>query len=151
MIEVTVNREPTVRKTTFGRLLIDGEPFCYTLEDEVREDPNPDTPHNEAKVHGQTAIPAGRYQLAIRNSPKFGPDTLWLLDVPGFTFVLIHSGSSIASTEGCIIVGDYVDREAMTIHGGTLRGVLAKLKAILVPAIKAGIPCYINVNDPGAA
>jgi len=147
LIEVTLNRESTRRHTTFGALLVDDEPFCLTLEDEVRTDPNPATPQNEAKVHGQTAIPAGRYRLAIRDSPKFGPDTLWLLDVPGYTYVLIHSGSSIASTEGCIIVGDYVDRDAMTIHGGLLRGILNNLKALLVPHIKTGGEVWITIND----
>ena len=115
-------------KTTFGSLTVAGAYECYTLEDLTRPDPNPATPENEAKVHGQTAIPAGKYEVVFQDSPRFGPDTLTLLDVPGFKYIRIHGGNDANSTEGCILVGDRIDEYLGTIHGAKVRGVLEKLK-----------------------
>jgi hypothetical protein len=145
-VKLDVYRDPVAGDTTFGRLLVDGQAECLTLEDELREVPG--VPVGEWKVHGETAIPAGTYELAVRDSPKFGPDTLWVTGVPGFHYILIHSGSDVDSTEGCIVVGDQVKREAGTIHGGKLRGVLQALKDKVVPRIKAGELVLIQVHNP---
>lgn len=115
-------------KTTFGAMTVAGRFECYTLEDLTRTDPNPATPENEAKVKGQTAIPAGRYEVVFQDSPRFGPDTLTLLDVPGFKYIRIHGGNDADDTEGCIIVGDQIDEHEGKISGAKARGVLDKLK-----------------------
>lgn len=145
-MRLELNRNPSVVDTTFGTLHIDEQLFCSTLEDELREVPG--EPVEQWKVKHQTAIAAGTYRLALRDSPKFGPDTLWVKDVEGFEFILIHSGEDKDSTDGCIIVGDQVDLEARTIHGGKARGVLAALKHRVVPVLKSGAPVFIVINNP---
>jgi len=81
------------------------------LEDPVRElvDLNGDGDFNdpdEGKVYGQTAIPAGKYELKMMHSPTFKRIMPYLCDVPGFSSVMIHPGNSVADTKGCILVGE---------------------------------------------
>lgn len=90
---------------TIGSLYIDGLFECLTLEDEVRSDPNPTTPANEAKVAGKTAIPTGTYQVVIDMSPRFKRLMPHILNVPGFEGIRFHSGNKAADTEGCILLG----------------------------------------------
>lgn len=84
---------------TVGRLYVDGEFFCNTLEDVVRDLPR------EKKVYGKTAIPAGTYKVIFNWSPKFGRNLPRLLNVPYFEGILIHSGNTAADSAGCLLVG----------------------------------------------
>lgn len=143
MIEILVQRLRSDQHRTHGDIFLDGEHQCVSLEDVVREDPNPDTPHNEAKVYGQTAIPAGCYQLRLRNSPTFGPDTLELVGVPGYSDVLIHGGNTELNTKGCILTG--MVRAAASILRS--QEALKALKAKVVPRLKAGEEGWITVRD----
>ena len=86
---------------TIGSLSVNGEKFCDTLEDRVR-----DLAGGEAKVSGETAIPEGRYKVIVNRSPKFGRDLPRLLDVPQFEGVLIHRGNTDKDSSGCILVGE---------------------------------------------
>lgn len=86
---------------TIGTLYVNGERFCDTLEDKVR-----DLAGDEAKVPGKTAIPEGRYKVIVNRSPKFGRDLPRLLDVPQFEGVLIHRGNTDKDSSGCILVGE---------------------------------------------
>ena len=81
--------------STIGELSIDGKFVCYTLEDKVRD----------VKIKNVTAIPYGKYELAITFSNRFQQYMPLLLNVPGFEGVRIHSGNKSADTEGCILVG----------------------------------------------
>lgn len=84
---------------TVGRLYVDGEFFCNTLEDVVRDLPK------EKKVYGKTAIPAGTYNVVYNWSPKFSRNLPRLLDVPYFDGILIHPGNTAVDSAGCILVG----------------------------------------------
>ena len=86
---------------TIGTLYVNGERFCDTLEDRVR-----DLAGGERKVPGETAIPEGRYKVIVNRSPKFGRDLPRLLDVPQFEGVLIHRGNTDKDSSGCILVGE---------------------------------------------
>lgn len=86
---------------TIGSLYVNGEKFCDTLEDRVR-----DLAGGESKVPGETAIPEGRYRVIVNRSPKFGRDLPRLLDVPMFDGVLIHRGNTAEDSAGCILVGE---------------------------------------------
>ena len=92
-----LNRKIFTDKSTIGELQLDGEPFCQTLEDTCRR----------IKVPRLTAIPSGRYQLAILPSGRYGRQMPRLLNVPGYKGILIHWGNYPTDTEGCILVGKY--------------------------------------------
>ena len=90
-------------KHTIGKLFVDGQYLCYTLEDKMRQEA--DKPVAEWKVYSQTAIPTGDYSVMITLSNRFKKVLPILLNVDGFSGVRIHAGNSSADTEGCILVG----------------------------------------------
>ena len=114
---------------TIGQLYIETEFLCFTLEDVVRE--VVDQPVERWKIKGETAIPYGLYRLKFEDSPKFGPDTITLRDVPGFDYIRIHSGNTPNDTEGCIIVGYRLNDKTNFILPGTTRTALKDLKQVL--------------------
>lgn len=142
--------------STFGKIFANGEFVCYTLEDKVRE-----TAQTVAawKIKGKTAIPSTDhpevaetpgYRLTLAHSPRFGPDTLTLSDVPGFAFIRIHAGNTDEDTEGCPLLGEEINADG--IVGGTSRPAVLKLKAIVSEAIRAGKQVWLEVhNIPMAA
>lgn len=81
---------------TLGNLYLNGEFFCYTLEDKVRPD--------GIKIWGETAIPAGRYSIAITYSNRFKRPMIQILNVPMFSGIRIHPGVSEKNTHGCVLV-----------------------------------------------
>lgn len=85
---------------TIGKLYVDGQYFCDTLEDKVRD------LSREKKIPGQTAIPAGVYEIIVNVSPRFKRKLPRLLDIPGFEGILIHRGNTPEDTAGCILVGE---------------------------------------------
>lgn len=99
-MKLRLNRKYPKEEYTIGELLIDGKYFCDTLEDRVRD------LTKEPKIAGRTAIPEGEYEIIINISPRFRRKLPRLLDVPGFSGVLIHRGNSAEDTAGCILVGE---------------------------------------------
>ena len=97
-MRLTLQREPSTKVSTAGKLFIDGQFECYTLEDIVRP--------RGVKVYGQTAIPAGSYQVVLTMSPRFKRVLPLLLNVQGFEGIRIHPGNKAEDTDGCILVGD---------------------------------------------
>lgn len=111
-MNLTLNRIFKGPDYTIGKLYIDGEYFCDTLEDPVRTLPTfcPNTSEGipcacPEKVYARTAIPAGTYKITMENSPRFKRILPLLHDVPHFLGVLIHSGNDANDTAGCILVG----------------------------------------------
>ena len=82
-----------------SRVYVNDQLFCYSIEDAYRT----------TKIPGETCIPDGVYPLATRWSPHFSPkynhDMVWVQNVPGFQYILIHTGNTINDTEGCLILG----------------------------------------------
>lgn len=104
-------------KYTIGKLYVDNQYICDTLEDTDRGLKQTDSLSSiqKKKVYGQTAIPIGTYGITLNViSPKF-KDRSWakfcngklprLLNVPGYDGVLIHVGNKPEDTLGCILVG----------------------------------------------
>ena len=145
-MELTLNRKPTVRATTFGELLIDGAHECLTLEDAIREIAGELV--ELWKIPHETAIPSGRYRITLEFSHRFGPDTITINDVPGFDKIRMHGGTTIADTEGCVLVGDICDRQRMTIAGAKFDHVLDRLKVKVHAALTAGEEVWITINNP---
>lgn len=96
---------------TIGKLYIDGEYFCDTLEDPVR-----DMDSIDDKIPTKTAIPAGIYKITMNVvSPKYSKRNSYqfcqgrvprLLNVPFFDGILIHIGNTVEDSSGCILVGE---------------------------------------------
>ena len=95
IINLEVKRIKKESDYTIGQLFVNGEYFCDTLEDEIRQ----------VKVMHETAIPAGTYKVTLERSPRFKRILPLLHNVPGFTGILIHSGNTDKHTSGCILVG----------------------------------------------
>jgi hypothetical protein len=104
-------------EATLSTVYIDGQFFCYALEDQPQE----------VKVPHETRIPAGLYQIRLRNEGgmtkhyakryDFHEGMLWLQGVPGFEWIYIHTGNTDDHTSGCILVGDDRDYDSWTISG----------------------------------
>lgn len=93
---------------TIGRLFVDGEYYCDTLEDTDRglTQAMATEEIKRIKVAGQTAIPSGKYCVFLTPSPKFGRVLPLVYDVPAFSGIRIHSGNTHGDTQGCILVGE---------------------------------------------
>lgn len=117
-MELTLERRWQKDAYTVGRLYVNGELFCNTMEDRDRGLTN-DMSLEEIKtrkVYGETAIPRGRYRISMRRkSPKYSQKNQYkkcdgylpyLRDVPGFSGVLIHIGNWPQDSCGCILVGE---------------------------------------------
>jgi len=81
--------------------------ISFTLEDE----------HRTLKISGETRIPAGRYQLKLRligshhgryrrKFPDIHKGMIEILQVPGFSDILLHIGNTDDDTAGCLLVGN---------------------------------------------
>jgi hypothetical protein len=58
------------------------------------------------KIPHETAIPAGVYRVVVNMSPAKKRMLPRLLDVPGFSGILIHRGNTKSDSSGCILVGE---------------------------------------------
>lgn len=120
-----------------GKLLVDGQFECFTLEDMPRP--------GMVKVPGQTAIPEGTYQVIVNYSTRFHQLMPLLLNVPGFTGIRIHSGNSAADTEGCILLGGGQSPGWV----GQSRIAFGKFFPKLEAALEKGEKVFIEVKSEG--
>ena len=106
-MKLQVVRTQFGKDATNGLLFIDGVFECYTLEDQ----------YQAVKVMHETCIPEGTYDIKFRKTGGFHArysaryknahyGMLHLQDVPGFTYILIHTGNTDEHTSGCLIVGE---------------------------------------------
>lgn len=89
---------------TYGKLLLDGNPLCYTVERPWLK--------NQACV---SCIPEGMYNLGLRHSKVIERTTKnvfhqgWeIMNVPNRTYIMIHPGNWPNDVKGCIAVGTEV-------------------------------------------
>lgn len=120
---LTVIRKTFHADWTISALLVYNKLDGYAVEDEIRD----------KKVDGETAIPYGVFPLGLRISPTFSDffyyseslnilvykkdiskytatdfkphELIWIKDIPGFQYVLLHWGNTDDDTRGCLIVG----------------------------------------------
>lgn len=111
-MKLNLVRSIYTKKSTIGKLFINGIQYCYTLEDTIRG-------LNEEKIYGETAIPEGTYEITYRTESKMLEDVyktkyadiknergmLWIRNIPGFEYVYIHIGNYPTDTLGCILLG----------------------------------------------
>lgn len=95
-MDFRIHREERIDENTLGILTVDDTTFrCHVLEDLERV----------VKVKTRTAIAVGRYRMRLSKSPKFGRVTLEVLEVPDFSGIRLHAGTSHKDTWGCPLVG----------------------------------------------
>ena len=129
IINLEVRRVKKESDYTIGQLFVNGEYFCDTLEDEIRQ----------VKVMHETAIPVGTYKVTLERSPRFKRILPLLHNVPGFTGILIHSGNTDKHTSGCILVGKST--------GSTLVNSLATLEKLMAILQKPkNLVCTIKIS-----
>jgi hypothetical protein len=106
-MKLKVVREIKNDVCTIGSLFINDVFFCYTLEDKDRGLKQSDSLLfiQAKKIFGLTAIPSGFYKLTVNQSPKFKRMLPRILDIKGFSGVLLHRGNSANDSLGCILLG----------------------------------------------
>lgn len=117
-MEIIDRRRYRGTEYTIGDLIVNGKKFCDTLEDPDRGLTSDMTNAEiiKTKVYGKTAIPKGKYKIEMGVvSPKFrsrawavrwGGKLPRLLNVPGFSGVLMHVGNRAEDTDGCLLCGE---------------------------------------------
>lgn len=106
-MKLTLIRKYKLPTYTIGKLYIDEEYFCDTLEDKDRglTDDMTVGEISKIKIKKETAIPTGTYKITITYSNRFKKNMPLINDVKGFEGIRIHSGNTDKDTEGCILVG----------------------------------------------
>ena len=109
---LTLDRKYKLPTYTIGKLYIDGEYFCDTLEDKDRglTDNMTVGEISKIKIKKETAIPTGTYKVTITYSNRFKKNMPLINDVKGFEGIRIHSGNTDKDTEGCLLVGMNLER-----------------------------------------
>ena len=139
-MKLEVLRISSQKDSTNGILfdITDGRKFlAYTLEDEYRDE----------KVMSETRIPSGTYKITLRTvggfhsryEAKYGDfhkGMLWVRDVPGFEYILIHTGNTDEHTAGCLLVGNS-QNENITKKDGFIGSSVTAYKRIYPPIAKA--------------
>ena len=140
-MELTLTRIAKRKKYTIGRLSLEGELFCDTLEPTWR-----DYAHGAYKIKGRSAIPEGRYAVVISYSPKFQAWLPLLLGGPEFNKrwqgIRIHAGNSAKDTQGCILVGE--NKQVGRVLDSRIW--LHRLKDKIVEAKARGEPVWLTVQ-----
>ncbi len=102
-VNLLIIRETYTDKSTIGKLFVNGEYFCYTLELPYRD--------NQRRI---SCIPSGEYKVRLRLARESATrDYLHLLvqDVPDRTYILFHRGNRPSHTKGCILVGQTYEQD----------------------------------------
>lgn len=121
---------------------------CFVLEDIPRD----------VKVPGQTRITSGTYPLKLRTEggfhqrylarfgDQFHKGMLWLQNVRGYDFVLIHCGNTDQDTEGCLLLG--ATASVNKDGDGTLAdsvGAYTRVYPVLRDALLRGEACAVTI------
>ena len=98
-MELYLDRKWYSDNTTIGELFIDenmDQRECFILEPTVRQGKDP---------RGIVAIPQGRYEITLYDSPHFNMKVPLLNNIPGHEFVEIHPGNTEQDTHDCLLPG----------------------------------------------
>ena len=96
-INLLIIRDTFTEESTLGKLFLNGEYFCDTLENPWKNN-----------VRNISCIPDGVYDVRLRLPRESASrDYLHLLvkEVPNRDYILFHRGNTSADTSGCILVG----------------------------------------------
>lgn len=139
MIKLKLQRTFKGVSYTIGKLYLNDKYFCDTLEDTDRGLRSTMSVEEieKIKVYSQTAIPTGTYKIDMNTvSPKF-KDRAWakpyegklprLINVKGYSGVLIHVGNKPEDTLGCILVGENKVKGQVINSTATFNRLMAEL------------------------
>jgi len=131
--------------TTISRISVDGEFICHGLEDAGRE----------VKIKHKTRIWVGEYEIGLHPKSRFmasmlrafgnehAKGMLHILDVKGFTWILIHPGNTHNDTSGCLLPGHWSGGETVSPS----RPNYWKLYKLIIAAINRGEKVTIRFED----
>lgn len=117
-MELNLRRIYRGTRYTIGRLSIDGKYYCDILEPSTTK-PN---------AHGKVAIPDGRYEVIITDSPRFGVPLPLLLGVPNREGIRMHAGNDESATDGCLLPGENREKGRVSYSQYHLKIVQAKVQ-----------------------
>lgn len=148
-MKLSLHRFSNGNESTLGLLFIDGKFEVFIIEDEYRA----------VKIKAETRIPAGLYKILLRKEggfhekykvkfPTIHKGMLWLQDVPGFQYILIHIGNTDLDSAGCLIVGDSAMQNITT--RGSLAGstpAYERIYPVIANEIESGKVVTIEIFD----
>lgn len=123
---------------------------------------------NAVKVKGETRIPAGFYELAIRkiepitdslkrhriayaNLPWFNAHPNWyhieVTKVPNYSAILVHSVGDDKDTMGCLGPGYLFDISLPNDQQAKSKLAVNDFYAIAYPILEGGGKCFIEIKD----
>lgn len=151
-VEIKLKRIAMRETYTIGRLFINGEYVCDTIEDCDRGlmDYMPEMEIRQKKIYGQTAIPHGSYNVTLTMSKTFSGRP-WakmynglvpsLENVKGFSGIRIHPANSAEELQGCIAPGEN------KVVGKVINSTAAyyRIMNLLMPAWESGTPINITI------
>lgn len=128
-MELKVKRLYKKDSYTIGKLYVDGEYFCDTVEDCDRglTDKMSVEEILAIKVYGKTAIPTGRYRVTLTYSNKFKRVLPLINAVKGFLGIRMHNGKDASSSLGCVIVGENKVKGGVINSKATMEKLMQKL------------------------
>lgn len=144
-IEFKLIRKQNFGKKCIGEILHEDIKLCDTLEPTSRKLTSEMTEnyiHAHKKIN-ETAIPTGRYKLKKMHSVLFKKDKIYLEDVKGFIFIMIHEGNTEKDTKGCICVGN--KSKSNTLLNSFVTE--AKIYDIMSDYMTKGHECYLTISE----
>lgn len=131
-MEIVLTRFLKGENATIGRLFINGQFECFILEDKDRglSQSMALADIQKAKVFAKTAIPTGRYEMAVTFSNRFKQYLPLIMGVPGFSGIRIHSGNNNSHTEGCPLTGSSHTQTSVSNSRAAFRSLFAKIKRV---------------------
>ena len=157
-MEILVYRKWPKAGYCIGRVYIDGQLICNSLEDEDRglSDSMDERTIRNRKIYGKTAIPRGRYTIDMETvSPKFSKKEFYMevcqgklpriKNVKGFEGILLHVADGPKGAdllEGCIGIG--LNKKVGQLCDG--KETFKKVYALMKGAHDRGEIIYITVE-----
>ena len=129
MLKLELKRTAKKDTYTIGKLYLNGEYFCDTLEDKDR-DLNKDGDLNDAgegKVYGETAIPYGTYTVVLTMSARFKKVLPLIENVKHISGIRIHNGKSAPHSHVCVLVGKNTEVGKVTNSKSTFEKLMVRL------------------------
>ena len=114
----------------------------------------------DKRPYYQLRVPAGTYKIELRSeggfhkrySRKYGrmhKGMLQITNVPGFEYILIHTGNTDDHTAGCLLVGDSQENNIVIKDGfvGKSRNAYKRIYLPIAKAIEKGEDVIIEYID----